>query len=364
MSASTYKQQILPLKDKLVRLTDNFLHTSETEINNILNEITQEINDNQHDAGLIDVVPDTSNKSTKDTHRGKLFVDYECIPSKMDEFNQLLNSLIILYLEQESIDHFLRFTITTNKYLKIESIKDPEYRNLDNQLKILKEDQIDDKFNQLNQIKQEISNESSKIAKLEKDIKEKGLGVTNDIDECLELLKELETLQELDAVDKDNERDNDEIEFENLKQVKLEHDEIEKLTKERLFFEKKLNSIPIKNYINDTDGTNVKEQAQIENETLQKLITIYKNPILTNFHDKIEHLKFDYNNKQIKFSIGDQFENVIYLTNDNKFAKVEIFTDKVKRHSEFENFLKEKYYKHPNIFNIINIIKNKQLSNT
>lgn len=364
MSSQAYKEQIVPLKDKLVNITDNFFNTSEAEVNNILHELTQEINESKHDTGLLDIVPETMDQSEHEDN-SNMFIDYECIPSKMNEFNQLLNSLVVLYLEQESLDHFLRFTITTNKYLKIESIKDPEYRNLENQLKILKEDQIDEKQLQLNQIKQDILNKSKNIAKLENDIKKVGLAVTNDIDECMELLKELESLQELEYNKEvaQNDKDQEELELENLSQIKTEHDNIQKLTQRRNYLERKIKSIPIKNYINSDDkkDTGTIQEQQADEETVKKLITVYESPILNKFND-IDSFKIDYNNKQVKFSV-DRYENTIYLTKDNKFDKIEICDKQLQNERDigFEDELKDKYYKYENIFNIIHVVKRKQL---
>lgn len=357
-------------------LTDNVTqqnNTNNEECQTLLREITDNVNAISAGNSLIQV--NLHNKGGQVDQSTQLSIDYECLPEKIDECTNLLKSLVTLYLKQESLDQFLRITISNNKedLLHIKSVQDPRYRNLESQVKILKEDNVDERDKEIKQLKDDIRNICQDILTTEEQMEDLMRSSERELDECSSLLKELEELEanRVKQMSKIESKEINEInEYERF--IKCSN-EVKLLTQEQKDLQEEVNRL-------HANGTSKQEKGvadtprkdamvlelkkiQNENKIMNKLVDIQAKHLLTNYGSNITDLKFIYSDskKGITFqSQGKYNVEIILNVNNNSFDSVNIWEKKTNlRINELEKDVNDKFYQLNNIFQIINYTNNK-----
>lgn len=150
--------------------------------------------------------------------------------------------LKLTYLEQETLDYFFRFTLSSTDPLQLNSERDPQFVKLNKSVNDLKDEISEVHESKIEQIKIEIQETSRNFAQKQDSLNELYLEATGDIESCWNSLNELKhfTNQEDESIsgDKDivlNSGESDDIveetyvNWQNLLSLKKQN---QKLTKE------------------------------------------------------------------------------------------------------------------------------------
>lgn len=359
---SQYKREIDTYKQEIQGFVSGRGAEIEQDNGTILQEITSNINAISQGNDLVKVA-DTDNISST------LQVDYNGLPDKINEFTDLLKSLVSLYLKQESLDQFLRITISDNKedLSHIKSEHDPRYRNLESQVKILKEDNVDERENEIKQLRNDINAISEDILTSEQQLDDITRDTERELDECEELLKELNDIQEIRDKQLSKLENKEFSEIQRYEDYINTSNEILSLTKEQTETQEEINNLnsnkPVQKSTAQTNE-NLKlelKHIQIENTVINKLIEIQENHMLSNFGHGINDLKFTYHDtkKEITFQCQGKYQISINLNlSDNTFEKIVIVGDDIKLNT-LTNDISNKFIHSSDIFNIINYTSDK-----
>lgn len=360
---SQYKREIDTYKQEV----KNFITKRDVEIEQDNGLILQEITGNIH------AISQGNDLIHVDNTDDNLHIDYEDLPEKIVEFTNLLKSLVSLYLKQESLDQFLRITISNNRedLLHIKSVHDPRYRNLESQVKILKEDNVDEREKEISQLRKDITAISHDILSSEQQLDEITKNTEREIDECEDLLKELNEIQEI--------RDKQLSKLENKETSEIQKYEdyinyskdIASLTTEQTKLQDEINNLKSKNPMKKEHNISLQsnervkqelKQIQIDNTVMNKLIEIQENHLLSNFGHGITEFKFNYHetNKEIRFECQEQYNVIINLDlKDNTFERIMIHGDNNSNLNPLINDINNKFYHSSNIFSVINYTSDK-----
>ncbi|CCF59782.1 hypothetical protein KAFR_0H03720 [Kazachstania africana CBS 2517] len=186
-----YRDEIDKLNSELNETTETALAEQEYRAKNLSSDITQIIQSLSQENDLIRV-PETEK-----------WIDPSSITPGINESNKIISILKEVYLEQESLDNFLRLTVSSNsnEFDKIRSKDDPVFRELEDEVNYLESTQLQNQLNAINVIKSKISQKSNELSQDEMKINEVCLNTADEIDECFQLIIELEKLQE-DRIEK------------------------------------------------------------------------------------------------------------------------------------------------------------------
>ncbi|CCK70685.1 Kre28p KNAG_0F00130 [Huiozyma naganishii CBS 8797] len=324
----------------------------ETELNSFLSEISHTVSNLSEDNDLISI---SGKQSPGD------IIDHEAIPAKIKEFDQLLASLTSLYLEQESLDQFLRYTISSNdkEVLGLKSIHDMKYESLKNQIKILEGERLAETRSEVDALRSSITNLSKTISNSERDILSISKQTSAQIDSCFELLKERDTLKRMKIETESKEQEIDEYSVLNETIQTLK--ELKSLDRKIVLNSHNVKEMKVRTESNATSSVDTTELKNATEE-LERLLRLQEQALLPN-SDPIKNLSVDYAGKIISFSMTDQFLVRIILDQFNCFERIEIiehvgdddknFSDNVIRRHDHEDRVNTKYFRRKSIYAII-----------
>lgn len=178
-----YKEKINNLEEQVSIISEKVILDQERQRLAALDDLTQSILQLSKD-----------NKYIPNIEEGS-YLDPSCIDACIEQFYQIIDLLKMIHLDQETLDNFLRYTITNEELLDIKSTKDPRYISLQNdvnELKVNKTKQLDQEiFN----LKNNIDTISHEINLNYETVKESCLEVGSKIDDSWKLLHELESIK-------------------------------------------------------------------------------------------------------------------------------------------------------------------------
>ncbi|KAM3161380.1 Spindle pole body component KRE28 [Lachancea thermotolerans] len=119
-------------------------------------------------------------------------VDPICISGRILDLAQLTQQLKSTHLQQETLDNFLRYTISSTDILQLESESDERYASVSRAVSQLQDNDIIQLDSEVDQIKQDIRKAGQTIADQREALNELCLETGNLADECHTLLSELE----------------------------------------------------------------------------------------------------------------------------------------------------------------------------
>lgn len=358
-----YKREIDTYKQEIQSFNSSRGIEIEQDNGSLLQEITSNVNAISQGNDLIQL-------ATTEDSSSNFQIDYRGLPEKIDEFTDLLKSLVSLYLKQESLDQFLRITISDNKedLAHIKSEHDPRYRNLESQVKILKEDNVDERENEIKQLRNDITTISEDILASEQQLDNMTRDTEREIAECEELLKELNEIQEIRDKQLSKLENKEFSEIQRYESYINTSKEISSLTKEQTRIQDEINHLKSNgNTVKKSSvqsNENLKQELkhiQMENTVMNKLIEIQENHMLSNLGHGITDFKFHYyeTEKRITFQCQGKYQVSINLNlRDNTFEKIDI-QDGDNHLNPLINDIMNKFIYSSNIFNIINYTNDK-----
>lgn len=367
---TSYKNEIDSLKKDIEHITSTRVTEDREQNNSILQEITDNLNVITQGNNLLQINNPIKGSTNNDS---ELIVDLESLPDKIDEFKSLLNSLVQLYLEQESLDQFLRITISDNKeqLLDMKSVKDSRYKNLENQVQILKEDNVDEREIEIENLRNDIKLMCQEILNKEDELNNFSEKFETELNQCSNLLKELNEIYEVrnkKIVNLENKETN---EIQQYEQFVENFDDIRKLTEEKGLLQKEIddwyNDHRYQKNVHST-SKNFKPElnALKQNATIiNKLIKIQEKHLLASLNPNITEFKFVYqeSKKEITFQCHEQYNIKIKINiQDNSFEDITI--QDIDNSTNFEAITRlkddvtDKFFHDRNLFNIIAYVNN------
>ena len=367
---TSYKNEIDSLKKDIEHITSTRVTEDREQNNSILQEITDNLNVIAQGNNLLQIDNPIKGSTNNDS---ELIVDLESLPDKIDEFKSLLNSLVQLYLEQESLDQFLRITISDNKeqLLDMKSVKDSRYKNLENQVQILKEDNVDEREIEIENLRNDIKLMCQEILNKEDELNNFSEKFETELNQCSNLLKELNEIYEVRNKKIINLENKETNEIQQYEQFIENFDDIRKLTEEKGLLQKEIddwyNDHRYQNNVHSTSKNfkpelnTLKQNAKVIN----KLIKIQEKHLLASLNPNITEFKFVYqeSKKEITFQCHEQYNIKIKINiQDNSFE--DIIIQDIDNSTNFEAITRlkdditNKFFHDRNLFNIIAYVNN------
>lgn len=190
INTKTYREDLASLTQTNNDISDTNLDEQTRRYNELNADILQSLQ------LLVNDYPDLLNIESHNDSEPRV-IDFEQLGGKIMEFNSIITSLRMIYLEQESLDNFLRYTISSgSRELPVTSIDDPVLLELEREVEELENTTIESRQDELAGVKGEISAQSRQLFNDDCLIKELCVETSETIDECQELLDEIEAVQE------------------------------------------------------------------------------------------------------------------------------------------------------------------------
>lgn len=335
-SIEQYRKQLTSLNDDVDQLTVETLNKQESELTSMLQEISESIKTLGNENDFI-VLPENSDN-----------IDYTSLSGQINEFNGLLSQLRKVYLEQESLDQFLRYTLSSPNTLQLANEDDPKMVNLKNQIKILYEDHINEKEKDIVGLKTEIIELSNAIARDQLEVNEICLKISSDIDDSFQLLNELSMLQDDKIADEElAKKKNDIYPFQMTIDTWVS---LENLRFESKKLEERIELIKSKEQRDETVEINRKN---INIEVLQSILNIQRNKLLV--QENITELNLT--SDVLNFTLNDLYKIEINLTPIRSLYDIKIHDLQDNRLTELESDIKKTYFNERRFYVIIRYIK-------
>lgn len=176
-----HRKQVHDLEEQTAYLSERVLQQQERQHTAALDELQQSVNQVSEDNVFVE-------------GGGQGAVDPNCIAEKISEFSRLTELLRVTHLEQETLDYFLRYTISSTDLLQLGSVKDEKYVALEKQVEELESETLQQLDGEIERLKLRIAHSSATISREREHAKETCLETATVIDECWELIDELESL--------------------------------------------------------------------------------------------------------------------------------------------------------------------------
>lgn len=190
-SIKDYETVLTDIEDSIAVSSEEVLNNQELRLKNTLHEITSSILAINEENKFVNPL---RNDESLDVEGKEVFVNPKILSAKIKEFNKLMELLKLTYLEQETLDYFFRFTLSSTKPLQLDSEKDPQFVKLNERVNDLKEEISNVQESKIEQIKAEIQETGHNFAEKQDLINELYLEATGDIENCWDSLNELKNL--------------------------------------------------------------------------------------------------------------------------------------------------------------------------
>ncbi|CAI4379814.1 BAH_G0013330.mRNA.1.CDS.1 [Saccharomyces cerevisiae] len=190
-SIKDYETVLTDIEDSIAVSSEEVLNNQELRLKNTLHEITSSILAINEENKFVNPL---RNDESLDVEGKEVFVNPKILSAKIKEFNKLMELLKLTYLEQETLDYFFRFTLSSTKPLQLDSEKDPQFVKLNETVNDLKEEISNVQESKIEQIKAEIQETGHNFAEKQDLINELYLEATGDIENCWDSLNELKNL--------------------------------------------------------------------------------------------------------------------------------------------------------------------------
>ncbi|CAB4255218.1 similar to Saccharomyces cerevisiae YDR532C KRE28 Subunit of a kinetochore- microtubule binding complex with Spc105p that bridges centromeric heterochromatin and kinetochore MAPs and motors [Maudiozyma barnettii] len=305
INTANYKKELDSLSKVNNTISDENLIEQGTRFKDLNTDLLQSVQLLSQDyPELVNITEDGTTTITQ--HSQDKIIDFECLEEKIVQFNKIIMSLRMIYLEQESLDNFLRYTISSNtRDLPIESIDDPKILTLESEVNTLENDAISERQRELSDIKSRISKKSIYLFNDDCMIKELCIETSEQLEECQDLLEQIDREQ---ITMKKNE-------------VRKSQDKISKITNtykkwqtinRQMKLQEQLSrqvedAIMLKtlNPSSTNDNNKVESDVIIKYKTISKLTNLLEKYFLPNF-DNIDNLKISPLDHTITFTVKDK----------------------------------------------------------
>lgn len=321
-TAEDYKYKMKELEDETAKASEQALINQEERLHAVVREMTQSITTMSRDNELVDLTESNGKNDDVDQH----VINSACMGEKIEEFNKLIELLKLTHLEQETLDYFLRYTISSSDLLQLNSIYDKKYVDLENKVNTLEQQILETNHQEIEETKQEIFNTSEDLAKAQDRINETYLETTHVLDDCYQMITELETLREGHKIRKEElKKEKDPIleiynEWELLRETTLEYRALEEQTKR--------SEIIKKSYENRVAGGEAQHSESDPKvievcSTLDHLIRLWQSKFLPKSGWK--NLEIYPQTRKFQFEVSNIFTVIITLDERKVLNDVEIY---------------------------------------
>ncbi|QLG70097.1 hypothetical protein HG535_0A00370 [Zygotorulaspora mrakii] len=362
-SLHDYKTEIGNLENEIAKVSDEVLIAQERRFSDAVNEITQSVVTMSRESELIRIL-DNSDENLSQIERQ--IVDFGEIDKKIDAFNQLVDLLRVTYLEQETLDFFLRYTISSSELLHLDSIHDDKYVKLEEEVSNLKDTELRKHHVKIEETKLKIAVAGDNLAKTEDKVNEILLETTEVLDSCDQMMEELEKLREEYKIRNDRRENSDHDplmetyhQWGQLKKTQGEYnilnDQLSEWEKVKKTYDFIGNMKRSNSSISDTDPRLVELGS-----TLESLIKIWEAKFLP--AKGWQNLEVYPQTRKFQFDVSAIFTVVITLDDFSLIEDMKVYRkeeDIMRNDKNIENKLKKDHLGAKDIFNVmVHIINN------
>lgn len=320
-----YEVRIKKLEGQTTYYCEQTLSEQEQRVLASLREITQNVLAMEQENSLVEIKGELESEQ-----ESELVIDPSNFREKIDTFVELVELLKITHLEQETLDNFLRYTISSSNLLHINSVQDAKHVELESQVRELEQSTLERHKREIEATKSQINNLCRELTKTQDFINETFLETSNSLEECDSLLNELihlrmekQTSEEADTIEDDPASQTFE-DWELLQKSKAElqslHEEISKL------------QFRIKSYEDHQRRSRQlggSDQTMLQNhKALELLIQLWMAKFLP--QPGMSHLELFPQTRKFQFDVEPTFTVVITLADQKGFQNIQVYTKEAK----------------------------------
>lgn len=307
-----FESEVTSLEDAAAKASEKTLKDQEQRFDSAVREITQSITSMSHENTLVQIDGKSEN----------VVINPSVFATKIADFDKLIELLKMTHLEQETLDFFLRYTISSTDFLQLKTTYDAQYVELENSVKELESNIEEAHDRRIDGIKCQISNDGEKLTRNQDAVNELYLETTDILDNCEQLIGELESLRK----EKEHRRQQAEQSEEPLTKVQ---EKWEEMRRSRIDYENlKAQTTQLEAIKRDHEQrkvpTKLKQDPKL-NElgcTLDSLIRLWESSFLPNagWHD----LEVYPQTRKFQFDVSDVFTVLIALDDRRRINDITI----------------------------------------
>lgn len=348
----SYEVRIKRLEDETARYSEQSLLEQEQRVLASLREITQNVVAMDQESSLVEL-----KGSLESQEKDELVIDPSKFQEKIDTFVELVELLKVSHLEQETLDTFLRYTISSSNLLQLDSVQDARYVEVESQVRELEQGTLESHKRQIEATKGQINKLCQELTTAQDSVNEIFLDTSNSLEECDAFLDELtqlrmekQTSEEADTVEDDPVSQT----YEDWKSLKKSQTQLELLQNTTSNVKSRIQSY--EDFQKRSRQANDPKLLQAH-KTLELLIQLWVSKFLP--QSGISNLELYPQTRKFQFDIQPTFTVVITLADQATLNDIQIRRKKtanVVEDIELSNELKEKYLGTNNIHNTLNDI--------
>lgn len=347
-----YGTRIKELEDETAQFSEQSLNEQEQKALASLREITQSVEVMNKDNTLVQL------DGHPEAAKHEQIVDPTCLKEKIDTFAKLVELLKLTHLEQETLDYFLRYTISSTNLLQLDSVQDSKYVQLKQEVDELEKGALDVHLREIDVTKNQIADLCKDLNKTQETINETYLDTTNALDDCETLLGELTQLraEKQTSEEADTLEDNPAAQtYENWQLLQESKADLLRLEQE----ETRLKGI-VRSYEKlESSPNQVKNDPKLlqTHSSLALLVKIWQTKFLPRYANS--NLELFPQTRKFQFDVAEVFTVVITLCEKLAIRDIQIHrtnTKSIPADHTTEDSLKDKHMGTRNIYNALDDI--------
>ncbi|QLQ78687.1 hypothetical protein HG537_0B00370 [Torulaspora globosa] len=314
-----FRTEVRVLEDVTTRGSEQTLRNQEQRLVSAIREITQSITSMSHENSLVKLGDAEVTGGDVDV----VTIDVNSLPERIAEFDKLIELLKMMHLEQETLDFFLRYTISSAELLQLKTMHDPQYVEMENAVKELEHDIQEAHHRWIDETKLQISNAAEKIVKDQDTVNELYLETADILDDCDQLLVEVEKMRE------EKERYKEEAERQEPSATKVfeDWDEVRKCRNDLKHLEARIAQLEVikKDFEMKETAKKLTQDPKLNElgRTLDSLVRLWESNFLPNsgWHDLEVYPQI----KKFQFDVRETFTVLIALDGRYRISDVTIY---------------------------------------
>ncbi|AGO10787.1 AaceriAFR728Wp [[Ashbya] aceris (nom. inval.)] len=311
---SAYAKDIRKLEEQTAHVSEQVLVQQERQRLGALEELHQSI---------IQIAEENSFVTPIKKDAANVHIDPRGIAASVQQFEQLAEILKVTHLEQETLDNFLRYTISDNdQLLDIKSVADPRYAQLAEEVRKLEQEELQHLENDIVALNGNITEQTTKVIDANEKVKEECLEVSNGIERCWGLLHELETLR--------GTTDKDDVELGPLEETYQKWKSVDHLLQQKLHLKEQLRVLEDTrtslSEVTKSSGNRVPDFDVSEKFVTYRLLdNLWKKQFVDS--TKIRGLEFFPRTGKMQFQVLDTI--YVLTISGNQISNIQLFNDKL-----------------------------------
>ncbi|CAR29059.1 ZYRO0F18172p [Zygosaccharomyces rouxii] len=349
-----YEVRIKSLENQTAHYSEQALLEQEQRVLASLREITQNVIAMGQENSLVEIKGELESKE-----ESELVIDPSGFQEKIDTFVELVELLKVTHLEQETLDNFLRYTISSSNLLQINSVQDAKYVELESQVKELEQGTLESHKREIEATKGQIKNLCQELSMAQDSINETFLDTSNALEECDALLNELTQLR----MEKQTSEEADTIEDDPVSQTYEDWESLQKSKLELRLLEEETSRLQSRvesyeDYQKRSRQLSNNDPRMLQNhKALELLVELWMTKFLP--QPGISHLELFPQSRKFQFDVEPTFTVVITLADQTTFQNVQVYRKDAKSlvmDHGLNDEIKNSYLGTNNIYNGLNDI--------